>query len=303
MSKTTTDGNNSKKSKRMSPILFGVLIFVLMLVGMIVNSFGACVWSAAFPPAWRVAFNQGMKRAKVNRPEGIKMMEAALAECEKSSDGHDEKAKLFYDYGAWNFNEKGLPNRFAISKKSYARCVALTDNKDRKAMALQMMANCDDYAGIAGDGEKNADEAWKMRQEDGNTNPAALWGTIEAMGRAHIRAGHYDQAIPSFKQAQEMADKANLGEGIHAAQSTGDLACAYALDGNRELGDKTFLEAIQRYDKIDGACNASSERTIAEYARALKQAGDVESAKKLAAKLDNPETLDDIGPFFDAYFM
>jgi tetratricopeptide (TPR) repeat protein len=232
-------------------------------------------------------------------------MEAALEDCEKSSGGNNEKAKLFYDYGVWNFNSIALPNRFATAKKAYARCVALTDSNDRKAMALEMMADCDYFAGTAAaDSEKNGEQAWKYRHEPGgNQDPAALWGTVEAMGRAYMVCGHYDKAAAAFKQAMDMAEKNNLWKGDAAPQSAGDLACAYALQGDRQSGDKTFFDSIERYDKLIGACSEPAERVIAAYARALMKTGDQESAAKLVSRLDDPDSLNNIGPFFKAFFI
>lgn len=93
---------------------------------MIFNTFREAVAPMLFPPAYKIAFDKGVVLAKTNRPEGIKMMESALLECEKIKASGDAKGSLFYRYGVWNFNEVGLPNRFAIAKKAYVASEALT---------------------------------------------------------------------------------------------------------------------------------------------------------------------------------
>ncbi|HEY9760194.1 MAG TPA: tetratricopeptide repeat protein [Oculatellaceae cyanobacterium] len=297
---TNSNADNKNKKKSLNPIFFGILAFVLILGAMIFNAVREAVSPMLFPPAYKIAFDKGVALAKTDQAAGIQMMEAALAECEKSKDNGDAKASLFYRYGVWNFNEVGLPNRFAIAKKAYTTAQELTSNMTTKAMSFTMMANCDYYSGVVGDAEKNADAALKCRHSGGSDDPGSMWCTLEAAGRAYMNAGHYDKAIKAFSEGLEQARKENLFKGTAATESTRFLACAYALAGKRDLADATFLETIKTDDQLLGVGNSDSDLAIVDYARTLKKTGDLETAQKLISRLDSPRKMDDYEPGWQA---
>jgi tetratricopeptide (TPR) repeat protein len=290
---------DKSKKKSLNPILFGILAFVLICGAMIFNVLREICATKLFPPAYKVAFNKGYDRAKENRAEGIKMMEAALADGDKVKNDAETRGNLYYKYGCWNFNEHGLPQRFGRAKTAFAKCVNISSDITIKAMALGLMSDCDYYSGVVADGEKNVEQAWAYRNSGACNDPLSMLCTMAAMGRAYMNAGHYDKAVKTWSDALSLAKKTNDQRADYVDVST-QLACAYAASGDREHGDAQFVDSLKYSDEHGGIGNRGSEEAIIDYTRVLQKCGDTQSAQKLATRLDNPSELSETGPRWTA---
>ena len=280
--------------------MFGVLAFVLICFAMVFNVLRESLAPMLFPAPAKVAFNKGFDLAKQNRAEGVRLMEAALADADNSKADASLRANLYYKYGCWNFNEKGLPNRFVKAKKAFARSLELTDNITSKAMTLGLMSDCDYYSGGVGDAVKNAEQALKYRDSGANNDPPSRLSTLGALGRAYMSAGLYDKAVKNYADAMPLARQSDQQLPGSYADNCAQLACAYALSGDRKNGDAQFVEAIAYADAHGDIGNRDSEDAIVGYTRALQKTGDSESAQKLITRLDNPRELESHDPHWTA---
>jgi tetratricopeptide (TPR) repeat protein len=276
--------------KPISPILLGVIVFVVITGAMLANVVRECVVGNLFKPAWYTAFEQGKELAKNDREAGIEKMEQAVATSDKAPGPVLDKMQICRELGNWywwddqydtcrKYYQKALS--YALSEKDH---IATADIYAELAMAQH---NCK----VVGDAEENADKAVALKSREIGADHENMGWVYGADAQAAMDAGHYKKAEERWQDVIRIGKKYNRNKGQCVIEATNGLACTLARDGQRQLADETFLSNIKAADALLGIGHRDIDSMICDYARALKASGDEFSAKLLMTRMEDEESF------------
>ncbi len=281
------------KKRAMHPILLGAIVFVVMCGAILFNMFREVVSSKIFAPQWfkefEVAANEKDKSRKV------KAMEAAYAIGEKTPGSFPEKTRACYSLALWY----EWTDRYEEARKRFLESADFAQKSQLpldESNALSEIALLDHYAGKVKDGEQLAEKSLQIKiKEVGPDNELVGW-VQSALAIAAQDAGHLARAEKAWLEAVRIEGRTKRRNGYPYIDANISLACCYALEGKRELADKTFIDNIKAADSKWGVGNESTESLIAKYACALKKTGDLKSARLLFSRTSDFDTYDSDAP-------
>ena len=277
-------GGAAKKKRAIHPVLLGVIVFVVMCGAILFNMFREAVLSRVFAPQWSKDFQKHNELAKTDKAAGIKAMEQDYAIGAATKGDIGEKMHATHELALWY----QWTDRYDESRKKYLESAELA--RQLKSVPLDesnVLAECallDHYNGKVKDGEALAERALQLKlKELGPDHEQDGW-VQTSVAVAAMDAGHYPRAEKAWSEAVRVESKTKRHKGLAYIDATNGLACCYALEGKRELADKTFIDNIKDADSRWGIGNASTETIIADYARTLRQTGDLKSAELLMTR-------------------
>ena len=135
------------------------------------------------------------------------------------------------------------------------------------------------------DADAKAEEAVRIKTRI-NIGERPLADATAIVGRAAMDAGDYKKAENAFSAAYETFHRTEGAGAYRGEECKNYLACVYALEGKRQLADKTFIDNIA---VLDEKYSVGFDVLIGAYVRALKKTGDVAAANLLATRLEDPE--------------
>jgi hypothetical protein len=284
----------SNAKKRVHPLLLATGAVVMILLAMFCNLVWEMVGPRLFAPSFMTKFSNGRALAANDAKAGQKMMLEAIAESEKKDGEFQAKRAVNFDYGSWLFNQTQLPNHYALAHQYYEKSVPFAKRAqmaDQEALALSLMSECDYYQNIVRDGLPKAEEAVQIKKRI-NIGEGPIADATSIMGRAAMDAGDLKKAEDAFSFAYETFHRTEGPASYRAEGCKNYLACVYALEGKRELADKTFIENMAALDEKVSVGSRAADEMTGDYVRALKKTGDLAAAKLLATRLEDEDLAD-----------
>lgn len=284
------NGAKTGAKKPINPILLGVIVFFVMIGALFFNLFREYFADKLFAPQWARDFNSAAEYAKNDRDGGIARMEKALAEGEKTPNDFGRKMSSSKTLAEWYESA----DRNDDAKKSFLKgadyAVKAGGMPLENSNCLAELSLLEHRIGDK-EGEAHAQKALDVKLKQ--VKPDHEWvGWVQiALALNATDAGHYEKAEKAWNEAIHIESRLDRHEGQVYFNAVNGLACTYALEGKRELADKTFFDNIRAADKRYEVGSWRTDQMIVDYARALRKAGDEKSAQLLLTRIEDEDAF------------